>query len=653
MHFGRFPRKTLLAATLLLAFSSANASFVEQIGTPALPLAVMGTYAADAQLKSGLKAVIPAGWQLFQHQSVDMPAALSWEPTDTWVSALNKFASKNDIAVLIDWDKKAVYFRSTSLALQEQEKRQMIAQAASTPLPSFARPAAKPVDQAAKPALAAAVTAPAAPLAVSRAAREVAGAAAVAVKPEAAPAVSAGLAKVPATLAAPAALATVTAVAVAAPAAPAVPVAPAVSGVAALASAVIPSPAPAPVPAPATAAPVSVAAEPKPATAAATTVAAAVPAASPAAGQAAVPAMKPALKPSATRPALRLAATTATVPTVAAPAALPVAPVPAPAPAVMPAVVPVSVAAATPAVPAAAPAAASSTPGAAAFNREPVSKVVASAGAKHGYTVSWEAPQVVFPGPVTLLGADMGEDMRLVLRALGGRRAALSMTVYRDSKVVVVREAPYGMADVSFTDMPFSGTLREPAPLKDTRTLFVAPPAVAVPASLAALPLVRPAAVATPARVPAATLVAAPVTAPAVTPVAARPAAPALAAAVPSPAAEPLRVTPEPARLATAVDTVKKLEPAKPAVAAELRTVTLRVAAGGSLRDAIEAQLEPGWSLKWDVAGAFEANTELKASGESLVAVLNQVLPRLKLSADIYKPSKLVVVREADPALDK
>ena len=144
MHFGRFPRKTLLAATLLLAFSSANASFVEQIGTPMAPLAVMGTYAADAAIKPGLKAVIPPGWQLFHHQSVELPSGLSWEKDDTWVSVLNKFASKQDIAVLIDWDKKQVFFRSTAMALQEQEKRQMITQAASTPLPAFKGPEQKP-----------------------------------------------------------------------------------------------------------------------------------------------------------------------------------------------------------------------------------------------------------------------------------------------------------------------------------------------------------------------------------------------------------------------------------------------------------------------------------------------------------------------------
>lgn len=631
MHFGRFPRKTLLAATLLLAFSSANASFVEQIGTPSLPLAVMGTYAADAKLKSGLKAVIPAGWQLFQHQSVEMPDALSWEPADTWVAALNKFASKNDIAVLIDWDKKAVYFRSTSLALQEQEKRQMIAQAASTPLPSFTRPATNPapVKPADKPTLAAAAPSaspvPAAKTVAAPVPPSGVAPRALAAAP-AAPAAPAAVVPVTATLAVPAALPADTRIAagvkpVAAPVAipaAAAPMAPVV------ASAVAPVA-------------VSVTA-PAAALAAAPVAAAAVAAVVPAASAAAPLAAKPALKTSVTRPALRQVAI--------APAVLPVAPAPvtAPLPAVLPAVAAPALAVAVPAAPAAQPAVAPATPGAVAFNREAVSKVVASAGAKHGYTVSWEAPQVVFPGPVTLLGADMGEDMRLVLRALGGRRAPVSMTVYRDSNVVVVREAPYGKADVAFTDVPFSGALREPAPLKDARTLFASQPAVTVAqvpaAPLAVLPPVRPVVVAsTPAAVP--------VRAPA-------PAARVAAVPVaPSPTAEPLRVTPEPARLATAVESVKKLEPAKPAVAADLRMVTLRVAAGGSLRDAIEAQLEPGWTLKWDVAGAFEANTELKASGESLVAVLNQVLPRLKLSADIYKPSKLVVVREADPALDK
>lgn len=634
MHFGRFPRKTLLAATLLLAFSSANASFVEQIGTPVTPLAVMGTYAADATIKSGLKAVIPAGWQLFQHQSVEMPAGLSWEKDDTWVSTLNKFASKNDIAILIDWDKKAVFFRSTALALQEQEKRQMIAQAASTPLPAFKKEAAavKPAEKAVIAPVADAVPAPAHTVPASRAASVAQVAPTVTtVAPTlartATPAVSAPVASAPVTTA--------------------------------QVAAILPAPAPAVQPS-LVAAPAPVVAEPV-----------------------AAPAVKPVVKPSLTRPALRPAVVTPVVAPAAAPAA-PVAVTPASAPAAAPVataaqpqapvvaapvLVPVKapVTAAVPVTapiiaPAAAPVAAQApiitapapvaTPGAVAFNREPVSKVVAVAGAKHGYTVSWEAPAVDFQGPVTLLGADMGEDMNLVLRALGGRRAPVSITVYRESNVVVVREAVGGNANVAFTEVPFSGLIREVKAPKVVAAVApsFAPAAVMAPmfrpvTAAVAVPVVAPLPVVRAPVVAASTAAPAPVVKPAATPV--------QAAQVVAPIAAPTHVVPEPARLATAVDTVKKMEPAKAGVAPDLSVVTLHVPAGGSLRDAIENLLEPGWTLKWELSDGLEAKTTLHASGESLVAVLNSVLPRLKLSADVYKPSKLVVVREADAALDK
>jgi hypothetical protein len=659
MHFGRFPRKTLLAATLLLAFSSANASFVEQIGTPATPLAVMGTYAADAAIKPGLKAVIPPGWQLFHHQSVELPTGLSWEKDDTWVSVLNKFASKHDIAVLIDWDKKQVYFRSTTMALKEQEKRQMITQAASTPLPAFKGPESKAVVAVPTPASTERL--------VDKPAEKVAEKPAIVVaSPAATPTLAAALAT-RSTATVPAAPIGSPAVQVAVetsskatpPAAAEAPASLSAAGSTAPAVAVVPAPVPAqpvaavPTPAiaavPAVVVPMSagVAVSPAVATVPRVTGAASpfavkrpvrppVKAASPDIGSPAqVLAVKPNPEPTSSvvaipSVAVGAAAAVPSAPVVAptlTPATLPARAIAAsvtsvPAVAIVPPVAPapVSVAVVTAAAPAEAP-------GAVAFNREQVSTVVATAGAKHGYTVSWDAAPVVFPGPVTLLGADMGEDMNLVLRALGGRRAAVEMTVYRSSNVVVVRDAATGSASVTFTDVPFSGRIREISGSKSNGIFAAARVAAPIPA---------------PVRVVASTYV---------QPVAVHP-APSYVAPVPA-AVEPVRVTPEPARLETAVATVKKLEPAQPLVEATARVVTLRVPAGGQLRDAIEASLEQGWTLKWEVKDDLVANTEMSASGESLMAALNQVLPRLKLSADFYKPSKLVIVREADQALDK
>lgn len=637
MHFGRFPRKTLLAATLLLAFSSANASFVEQVGTPTAPLAVMGTYAADAAIKPGLKAVIPPGWQLFHHQSVELPSGLSWEKDDTWVTVLNKFASKNDIAVLIDWEKKQVFFRSTAMALQEQEKRQMITQAASTPLPAFKnaeqKPAtlalAKPIEKVTDKATAALAVAPAPTTLASVAA------------PVRAPVIAA-----PVIAASPVA-------ATAAPSAPSVAkdsVAAASTQVAATAVSVVAAPSPsaaapvsvdqAPVRVAAVSAPAVVALAPTPAK---HTVRPPVRVAAPAVETQPAAAVLPVTSTAVARTSVPLVV--ATIPAASAPAPVRVA-----APASTPTVMTQASALATVAAPVTVtvPPIVAAAPGAVAFNREPVSAVIAAAGAKHGYTVSWDASQVVFPGPVTLLGADMGEDMNLVLRALGGRRAAVEITVYRSSNVVVVHDAVTGNAAVSFTDVPFSGRIREIAAAKPSGGVFAAEVAVSspTPVRVTAAPVLVPTPAPTLARESAPTQVVP-------TPAPGRPAPVYVAPAVTVAATAPVRVTPEPARLDTAVATIKKLEPAQPPVEAAGHVVTLRVAAGNQLRDAIEAALEPGWSLKWEVKDDLVANSEMSASGETLMAALNQVLPRLKLSADFYKPSKLVIVREADQALDK
>lgn len=646
MQIGRFPRKTILAATLLLAFSAANASFLEQVGSPPATTVAMTTYGVDVATRVGLKAVIPSGWQLFVHRSVELPESLSWKVEESWVSVLSNFAKANDIAVLVDWDKKSVYFRTTALALQEQEKRQMIAQAAATPLPSFKsdEPATAPA-----PAVAAAVVAAAPQSAAEKPVAEltapapapVAVASAPAPEPvavgttEAKPPVVTGVAEVPKAAEPKASLLDRVLDAAAQPAT----VKPMVKAAepelkAAAAAQVTPN-----------AAAVNVDAT-KTAVADKVLETAAPKAVTPVVATVASEAAKP--LETAVTPAI-VAAPGAVMNGAAAQAALAVAAaVPAPT------LVPASVPAAAPAPAYTEQVLAADKPAAEAFNRQSVDMVVRSAAEKHGYIVSWEAADVQFPGPVTILGADMGEDMRLVLRALGGRRSPVSIDVYRNSNVVRVRNAS-GTAEVAFSELPFQGAIREKS--APTFTVKVKPETAVLPTLIAApAPVV--------AR-PAPVLVAAAPVAPVAPPVAVV-TAPAPMAAMP--------VVPEPARLDTAVPVIKKLEDAAPMVATgtpaasqvsygETETrpepkpvvaaVVLRVERGEALHAAIEALLEPGWSLKWDVNGDMEANTALEVAGESLAAVLNKVLPRLALSADIYKPSKLVVIRPADAALDK
>jgi hypothetical protein len=629
MQFGRLPRKTLLAATLCLAFSAANAAFLEQTGTPAAPPVVMKTYGVDVSTRVGLKAVIPAGWQLFVHRSVELPESLSWKVDESWVSVLNNFSTANDVAVLVDWDKKAVYFRSTEVAMQEQEKRQMIAQAAATPLPSFkAEEAVAPKVEKAVEAVVATASVPVVPVVVPDPKPATVEAVATAIE-TASSALAAGAASAIAPVASAAVAAVVPKVEdVAVAAIPATPTAPAarVSALDRLLDA-----ATKPV----------LAVEQAPVAPVQKVAIAPAPVVAPVTSSTPVPVMAAPLP--ASQPVLVAVAPVATIAPKNSPATTVVVAAAAEVPAAQAATSPVTAAYAEQSL--------VERPAGEAFNRKAVDEVIRSAAEKNGYMVSWEAADVQFPGPVTILGADMGEDMRLVLRALGGRRSPVSIDVYRASNVVRVRNAA-GAAEVTFKDEPFSGNIREKSVSTFTAkvAMDVAPPRVAV-----GVPAPLPAPV-TVAKAPAPVVVAA---------------APAVAAPV-APAPIPAIIVAEPERLDTAVDNIKKLGPslteqqlaAKPSthagdmdIPAPVKpvqaAVVLRVEAGESLRPAVEAILEQGWTLKWQVNGDMEANTRLEIGGESIAAILNKVLPRLSLSADIYKPSKLIVIRPADAALDK
>ncbi len=689
MQFGRFPRKTILAATLCLAFSAANASFLEQTGTPQALPAAMKTYGVDVSARIGLKAVIPSGWQLFVHRSVTLPDTLSWKVDESWVSVLNTYATSNDIAVLIDWDKKAVYFRSNEVALQEDEKRQMIAEAAATPLPSLkAEPEVVAVaadkvapgsDSVGAPGATAAVIAtqhsvaePGTPAGATAATTEAVSATAMAVSASvgavasttlATAVVAAALAAQPATPVAPAAAP------IAAP-----EVAPVATNASASTSLVVSAAsvdslldsASKPMTAPTvvsvgqaaiveSASKVETAPVPAPVFVPTPTSTPVVAVTAPASASKTTTDVETGITETVTPlPAAVLSATAAVAKTEVALSA-PVSVVTAsPAVVVAAAPAPVPMQASVSAAPAeAAPAYAVQTferPAGEAFNQQAVDEVVRAAADKSGYSMSWEAADVQFPGPVTILGADMGEDMRLVLRALGGRRSPVSIDVYRASNVVRVRNAS-GAAEVAFHDEPFAGAIRE-----KSVAVFTARPVEAAPRPVP-VPHIEVAAQPTPVAVPAVVPVVAPV------------APMAVAIVAPTPAV----VVAEPERKDTAVNTVKQLGPsltaaqleasapqpqvgdlAMPAPAKVVKAnVVLHVEEGASLRSAIEAVLEQGWSLKWELNGDMEANTTLDIGGESIAAVLNKVLPRLSLSADIYKPSKLIVIRPADAALDK
>jgi hypothetical protein len=588
MHRCFVPRKCLAALALTLTCCvPALAASLEQIGTPDPAAATMQTYGVDVPVKTALKALLPAGWQLFVHRSVELPPTASWTLGQTWVQALEAFARAHRQTVLVDWNAKAVYFRSADVALEEGAQRAQTAQAATTPLPRLAAAstvsaaATAPATQTAAAALPATAAAPVAPVAT-------------AAERPAAPIVASQPTFVRAAVETPEAPRAV-------PAQTPEPVAITPKAEPALVSASVAATRAASAPAALVAGASGARAfEPVPvrfesARRAAEAAQASVARTSAASRDVGVDAVATAADRDAAMPPQALQAAAALSGESRAVISEPEAPF-----------------------------------GSMSFNRAPVDEVLAHAARLHGYSVSFEAPAARFPGAMTLLGADMGEELRLAVRALGPT-SPVRFELYRDSQVVRVLPAAPGASALSVLERPFTGVLvaRVAAPL--------APP---VPSRLA--PASRPVV----ARSAASVL-----------PTAAAPVAAAPVAAVPTttavaPAATPVAATPPAANVARSVDDAA-VAPRAPAADAS-QTLSLQLTEGESLRTALEKFLKAqGFELRWNLSEDLQASWPVALQGSSVSAVLGDLMPRVNLSADIYLPSSLVVVRAADAALDK
>jgi len=130
-------RRPVHAFALGLAFSlltsAAFALGLEQKGQPETQLSTMPNYGMEVPSRAALKTIIPAGWQLFVHQSAKLPETISWKLGDPWPRVLAELSQQNQMAVLIDWDARTVLIRTEDVAVQERATRQEIAQAAVTP----------------------------------------------------------------------------------------------------------------------------------------------------------------------------------------------------------------------------------------------------------------------------------------------------------------------------------------------------------------------------------------------------------------------------------------------------------------------------------------------------------------------------------------
>ncbi len=126
-----------IGLALSLLSSAVFALGLEQKGQPEAQLSTMPNYGMEVPSRSALKTVIPAGWQLFVHQSAKLPETMSWKLGDPWPRVLAELAQQNKLSVLLDWEERTVLIRTEDVAVEERATRQEIAQAAVTPLPKF------------------------------------------------------------------------------------------------------------------------------------------------------------------------------------------------------------------------------------------------------------------------------------------------------------------------------------------------------------------------------------------------------------------------------------------------------------------------------------------------------------------------------------
>lgn len=517
-----YPAAMVIA--LSVAFGTAQAKSLEQVGAAEGQAEPLKTYGVDVSAKAGLKALLPSGWNLFIYKNTSLPQHISWTVTDTWITALDKFAGSNNLAVRLDWSKKAVYISSPEVAMEASAKLAEIDNAARTPLPAYA-PATK-LTAATLPSASAQPVAPT----------------------QAMPAQAKPVAPTqyrPVTVAAAAATSNTPAV-LATPAAASAPIA--VNKEVRISPDVL-----------------------------ARALAATAPHTEP--NKAVVPSTPAAM------PAMPVVPTIGAQPTPSAPTL-----------------------AAAPSTPSAA-AAALSQPATAsdAFVRGNMEDIVRKTAEKVGYQVSWETVSLPLDGPVTFLGVDAAEDMRLLQKSLGNRQSPISVEVYRGSNVIRITPSSPSKEPLAVYNSSFSGLIGFGPKNSGQALASISAPGAGVTTTT---PLA--------AQAPARTTVLAPPGAPATTSSAVMP----LAKAVPP-------VAPAPAVL------------------------SLKLAKGDSLSKSISQFLKAqGWELKWQVPNDMEAGFQFTAEGTTIGQVLGKLLPKLGLDTDIYGPSKMVVVRVIDTSAD-
>jgi hypothetical protein len=226
--------------------------------------------------------------------------------------------------------------------------------------------------------------------------------------------------------------------------------------------------------------------------------------------------------------------------------------------------------------------------------------LLAQVSARYSYVLSWEAPDVEIPGAVTLLGVDIGEDAKLLQKAIGINNTPVTIEVFRSSSVIRVVPRSNRAEAVAIVDMPFNGRV----------TPYVAPSNAAAPVFAEN---VRAPVLANPDRLNVAT--------------------------VQLPAAAPVLV-PAHASIPATYQTAAIPQPP---------SVKLTVLKGESLSTALKTFFQSqGWDLQWKATSDLQADYPVAIEATDGKEVMKKLLPRLGLIADFYNQSKTVVIRNSD-----
>ena len=224
--------------------------------------------------------------------------------------------------------------------------------------------------------------------------------------------------------------------------------------------------------------------------------------------------------------------------------------------------------------------------------------LLAQVAARYGYILSWEAPDVEIPGAVTLLGVDVGEDARLLQKAMGMNSTPVSIQVYRSSSVIRVVPRSRGSEAVAILESPYNG------PVSAYRARASAPAPVYAENGNA------------PALTQGADLNVATVN-------------------VGSSAAS------APQYRAVADTHIAPV------------TVKLTVLKGESLANSLKTFfMSQGWDLQWKATSDLQADYPVAIEAADGKEVMKKLLPHLGLVADFYTQSKTVVIRNSDSTLN-